>query len=342
VTVPGRRQDLSQEIDLVEEIARIYGYANIPRSIPAAQPQISSLDTREIIWRIKNILAGLGLQEVITPSLIDADLLKNCPSKIGSPAIEIANPLSREQGILRPSLIPSLVRCVAYNLNQKQDYINIFEIAEVFSSGRQGPTLGIALCGIKPLLLAEQGLIKEKTGLLHLKGISETLLERLGVKGFDLRPADNACLAEICIGQEKAGTMQALEAGALRYFDIKNKDVVVSEIFLEKILPHVCLGKHFVALPKYPGISRDISFVIAKEIPLARIYAAIQEKAGPLLRQAKVVDYYYGQQIPAGWRGLTISCFYRADQRTLTEEEINPLHQALCALLTERFGVKLR
>ncbi|MDO8489296.1 MAG: phenylalanine--tRNA ligase subunit beta, partial [Candidatus Omnitrophota bacterium] len=186
--IPSFRQDLKLQIDLIEEIARIYGYAKIPKTIPAIRPGQGIADKRGVSCGIKNILSGLGLHEVITYSLIDHNLLIKSGINTDRSPIEILNPLSCEQGVLRPTLLPSLIRCIAYNLNQQQENIKIFEIASSFSgesdSIREEPCLGIALCGINSFL-TNQGLVKDEVTLLHLKGTLEILFGRLGVRGFD-------------------------------------------------------------------------------------------------------------------------------------------------------------
>lgn len=337
VEVPAHRQDINTQIDLIEEIARIFGYENIPTTLPAVRPNISTGEIRDRVSLVKNILIGLGLNEAITYSLIDKDLLR--AFKDETKPIEVLNPISRDQEILRPALTPSLVRCVAYNLNQKQEYVNIFEVASAFSGSGQQPKeelrLAAALCGVKSFL-SEQGLVKEKISLLHLKGIIETLFERLEIRDFDFIGQD------IFVKQEKVGLLLQVPTSTLDRLDIKNKGVFCLELSLEKILPQVQLKKKFLPPTKYPGITRDISLVLKEEIAIKGILKAIEEKAGPLLRSAKVADYYKGKQIPGGYRGLTISCLYRSDERTLTEEEINPLNAMVCGILTERFGAKIR
>jgi phenylalanyl-tRNA synthetase beta chain len=124
--------------------------------------------------------------------------------------------------------------------------------------------------------------------------------------------------------------------------EIKNKAVFALELSLEKIFSQAQLKKKFLSPPKYPSITRDISLVLKEEITVKEIIRAIEEKAGPLLRNVRIADYYRGKQIPPGYRGLTISCLYRSDERTLTEEEINPLHALVCGVLTEHFGATIR
>ena len=340
VTVPSHRQDIVTEIDLIEEVARIYGYEHIPTSLPAVKPQITSQETRDLVAQARNILVGLGLNEAITYSLIDRDLLQ--VFGVNELPIEILNPLSKDQEILRPALIPSLVRSVAHNLNQKQDYVALFEIASVFLNARPQPKeelrLAIALCGVKSLL-REQGLVKEEVGVLHLKGIIETLFERLGIKG-DLHTQENP--VGIYAGKERVGTLHEVAKAVAERMEIKNRSVCALELSLEKVFPLSNRRKKFVPSPKYPGIERDISCSIKEDVPAKELLQAIKEKAGTLLQAAEITDYYKGKQIEDGYRGLTISCLYRSEERTLTEEEINPLHAALCGMLVERFGAKIR
>ncbi len=345
VGIPRHRPDVTSEIDLIEEIARIYGYENVPQTQPTVEPQVSAGEPRDLVSLIKDILVGLGSNEVITYGLMDKDLLRDFGMYQGPEVIEILNPLSKEQEILRPGLIPSLAACVAYNLNQKQDYINIFEVAKVFLQSKACPQeelrLGIALCGIKSLLL-EQGLIKDPAGLLHLKGVLEALFARLGVRDYNFNAKDNTSAITVYAGGEKIGLMAKLEKSVLDKLDIKNKDVFALELSLDRLLFFINLNKKFSHLPIYPGISRDISLILKEEISVGDILKAIKEEGQPLLKQAAVVDYYKGKQIPPGFKGLTLSCLYRSDERTLTEAEINPVHSLICNLLAERFGAQIR
>ena len=344
VKVPSYRQDLKLPVDLVEEVARIYGYGKIPQTLPAVKPSRKVLDQRDVTCGIKNILSGLGLDEVITYSLIDRELLNKSGINISAGLIEISNPLSKELEVLRPALFPSLIRALAYNLDQQQERVNIFEIANVFSGQvnnvKEDSLLGIALCG-KNAFFTKQGLAKDEITLLHLKGILESLFNRLGVKGFVFsRQEDNKI--NIIINHQQVGFMLDLNPQVLGAFDIKNRQVVLAQINLEMLWDSINLGKKFLDIPKYPEITRDISFAINEGVSVKELLMAIEVSGAPLLDQVKIVDYYQGKQIPAGFKGLTISCIYRLASRTLTEEEIAPVHNGICSLLTEQFGIKLR
>jgi phenylalanyl-tRNA synthetase beta chain len=136
--------------------------------------------------------------------------------------------------------------------------------------------------------------------------------------------------------------MWGLEKAILEKLDIKNKEVFVLELSLERLLFYVNLDKKFSHLAVYPGITRDISFVLKENILAGDVLEAIKQEGKPLLKEAGVTDYYKGKQIPAGFRGLTISCFYRSQERTLTEAEITPLHARVCRVLADKFSAQIR
>lgn len=344
VKVPGFRQDVKTDVDLIEEIARIYGFGKIPSSLPKVAAQEIVCDWRDKVSGLKEILLGLGLNEVITYSLIDRDSLQEFGSTFEPVAIR--NPLSKEQEVLRPTVLPSLLRVVAGNLNQKQNQIGLFEIAEIFlNKTKQNPVeelaLSIALSGERNLFL-EQGAVKDVFSLLHIKGILETVFNRLGIKG--------ACFAATSSRQEEfivqvagqeLGRVLAPAAAILEAFQIKNRKVFLAQLNLAKLFALADTDKKFVPSAKYPGVIRDISFIVKEDIPVSRILEAVNSLGQPLI-SARVVDYYRGKQVPKDCRALTLSCMYRLDDRTLTEEEVNPVQAKAVKLLVDGFGAKLR
>jgi phenylalanyl-tRNA synthetase beta chain len=195
--------------------------------------------------------------------------------------IEILNPLSKEQEILRPSILPSLMACVAHNLNQKQGYINIFEVAKVFSKTEAGPkeqlVLGVALCGTKSLWFG-QGHIQDEVGFLHLKGILEVLLQRLGIHQKEYKfNFKNEYEYSAYVKETKIGTLRKLERAILDKLDIKNKEVFAAEVALDNLLSYSQLNKKFVPLSRFPGISRDISLVLKEDVSVERVMAVIAQ-----------------------------------------------------------------
>ncbi|MGE5197051.1 MAG: phenylalanine--tRNA ligase subunit beta [Deltaproteobacteria bacterium] len=347
VTVPSHRQDVNLQADLIEEVARIFGYENMPTTLPAIMPQISSDSARDLVYKAKNILTGLGLHEVVTYSLIDNELLKNFAGQEGSEIVEILNPLSKEQEILRPVLIPSLIGCVAYNLRQKQASINIFEIAKIYT--KSGPqvqeknVLGIALCGRKSIWLEQdQSPVHDEVGFLHLKGILEVLFQRLGIRGYGFARGANSDEFEVSVKNAKIGTLLKLRRETLDKFDIKNKEVFAAQVDFDKLSSLAQLNAAFKPYPRYPGISRDISLVLKEDIPVEQVMESITARGEGLLQEAEITDYYKGKQIPAGFKCFTISCLYCSDKRTLTEAEVNPIHSAVIDALKNKFQAGIR
>jgi len=347
ISAPGHRQDIAQEVDLIEEIVRIYGYENIPVTLPKINPYVDNSDNarnRNLVSAIKNILVGLGLDEVITYSLIDRAMAKECAP--GIEPVSVLNPLNSEQGVLRSTVIPGLLQSVSVNLNQKQLYVAIFEFSNIFLGPvedlREELVLGIALCGIKSNFSADQGLIRQQAGVLHLKGILEILFLRLGITGYAFKDESGCLEFDVFTGNELIGKITKVKNSTLEMFEIKNKDVVVLEINLNKVFPYAKTQKKFTPLPLYPEIARDISVVVKDDIKVDELLKAAGERGGSLLESARISDYYKGKQIPQGFKGLTISCTYRSSQRTLTESEVNPVHTLVCAVLKDRFGAQLR
>ncbi|MGD0336106.1 MAG: phenylalanine--tRNA ligase subunit beta [Candidatus Omnitrophota bacterium] len=342
--IPSFRSDISYEIDIVEEIARIRGYDSMPTTLPKITPWPPSLEKRDLVGLVKQALVSLGLNEVITYSLINRALLEPFADEKDPHLVEIQNPLSSEQEVLRASLLPSLIKCVAHNHNQKQEYVNIFEVANVFTEDKgqvkEELHLAIALSGIRPLFI-EETVIKDKAGLLHLKGICEALFGKLGINKYEFQDSGNGRV-NISVAGENTGLLIRVASRISERFDIKNQDVVAAELSLEKAFVQSNFSRKFSSLPRFPAISRDISFILKDEIPIREVLAALEEKGKPLLAGACVTDYYKGKQIPQGCRGITVSCVYRLEERTLTEEEVNPVHSALRSLLEAHFQAKIR
>ncbi len=341
VKVPPFRQDVQQEADLSEEISRVYGYENIPLTLPAFYPQPENLNQPNFIPLLKNILIGLGLNEAITYSLIDRRIVQGF-SGLPQP-VEVENPLSQEQEILRPTILPGLLKCVGRNLNQKQEDIRLFEVGKIYyqdkGSFKEEPVLGIVLCGTAEIYLPD-GTVKDTLGILHLKGIVESILTRLGISGGEFKQAGNQ--VEVYLADKKIAELFNFSGKQLELFEIKNRQVAGGWIGLDALADSASLEEKYVKPPLYPGITRDISLLVKEQISVADLLRAIKQAASSLLAEAEVVDYYKGKQIPDGLRSITISCLYRSAERTLTESEVNPLHNRACEMLVSSFSAQIR
>lgn len=350
VRIPSFRQDIRLEVDLIEEIARIFGYDRIPTTIPRIKPQAGLRDDTDTTRSLKLILVGLGLNEVITYSLVE----KGWPGGLGQAAykeIEIANPLSKEQAVLRTTLVPSLAQCIAYNLRQKQPYVAIFEIGKTYGidaseKAQERYKLGIALCGARSLWLGKER-AHDEADLLHIKGILEMLFERLGIeKRAYTFVMKNTFEGAVYIHGREVGVLVKLRNEMLDRLDIKNKRVVEAELDVETVLSFANTQKRFTPFPRLPGMVRDTTIIVKDDVTAGAILEAITRwgvgSSGGLLQGAEISKYYKGSQIPADAKGLTISCTYCSSERTLTDEEINTLHAQLVSELKAHFSATIR
>ncbi len=349
VRVPSWRLDVKEGVDLVEELARIYGFENIPSTLASAVLKNQKERSRDHLALVKDMLVGLGLNEVVTYSLVEKKSLEGFWDKPEG-LIEVSNPLSLEQEVMRPVLAPSLAARVAYNLRQQNPGVRIFEIAKTYilDSGhiREKYVLALALCGADSRWLGPKtGHLQDEPGFLHLKGIIETVLSRLGIDiGKSKYRFISANEIEVFWAEEKIGLLKKLPGKTLEALDIKHKDVFVAEFALEeKISPLIRAEKKFQSalVPRYPGIVRDITLPVKSEVRFEDIAAAIYAAKQNLLAEAEFKDVYEGEKVPAGFKRITVSCKYRCDQRTLTEEEISPIHEQIVKALQERFPAKI-
>jgi phenylalanyl-tRNA synthetase beta chain len=345
VTVPTHRPDVCAEIDLIEEIARIYGFERVPASLAAVKLQVSKDATFKNISGLKTLLVSFGLDEVITYSMTDRQSIAGFWDDQGA-LVEISNPLSQEQELLRPTLMPAVAGAVAYNLRQQQEAVSIFEIAKTYQhrSGRlhEDYHVCIALSGSRSIWLEQEKTRKsDAPGFLHLKGIVSGLFDRCGAGQYDFVPVGSDRV-DITVAGSAVGVMRKLSLDILDRLGIKNRDVYMVEIPLSIFLKTAGGARRYEPISRYPGIARDISIVVKDEIATAQVLAQIRERGGEFLQRVLISNFYKGSPIPQGHKNLTISCFYRSGERTLQEDEVNARHAAVIDLLKDKFGAVIR
>ena len=331
IEVPSYRRDVTREIDLIEEIARIHGYHRIPSLLPEGRIASYSQEPLETLApRIREILVAGGYREVINYgfiSLEEGERMGLSPRQI----IKLTNPLTERQNIMRPSLIPGLLKNLIHNLNQGNPKVKIFELGRVFSLGKEEMALGALLAG--------------EGDLYDLKGILEALCEELAIPSPRISSSPLTFLlpgrgGEVLIANRKVGLLGEMDPKVLSYFGIE-----VGPFVLELNLEGFLLGKRekrFRELPRYPAISRDIALIIPEEITSQEIVQTIYSLGGRLVEEVRFFDLYRGAQIPPGHKGLAYSISYRAKNRTLKDEEIKKLQQRISSGLERGFGARIR
>ena len=346
VKVPSwRKYDVSREVDLIEEVVRIYGMKNVVSTYPLMHSEVERNFGYFRVDRVKEILSDLGLNEAINYSFIGEKLY----SKFGLPVdklVRIKNPLSEEWVYMRDYIFPSLVQNAVNNINRNEKDVFLFEVAKVFIPGSgELPTerlkLGLLITGEVP-----EGLWnRREVDFYDLKGVVESLSEFLRVplefKATDsyrfLHPGQSA---EVLLGGKPVGFIGKLHPDVNEAFDVK-EEIFVGEVDLEELLEaSKKVEPRFKPIPKFPPVMRDIAILVDRETPVAEIEKVIRERA-KFLEKVTLFDVYEGKGIPEGKRSVAFSLTFRAPDRTLSDEEVNRILSAIIDSLA-KIGATLR
>jgi phenylalanyl-tRNA synthetase beta chain len=354
VNVPSFRNDITREVDLIEEISRIYGYDKIPLSFSRLSPSFQDagrleLTSQTVYNLVRDHLSCLGLHEIMTYSLISRQALRKLELPVED-IITVKNPLSYEQEILRPTLLVGMLNALLTNINRKSTNLKLFELSRVYlkqapHSIKECTNLCIGIAGRKRDNWMQKS---DEYCFFDAKGIVEALLSKLGIKDvhFDepVEPLDifvSGRAAVLTQGQTHFGFLGQIKRAILERFDLPCA-VYVCELKLYKLLAHICQEKRFVPLARFPSVERDISLIVSQEIRSEQIATVIKKIGRDLVEKVTLFDQYYGEQIPSGSRGLAYSIVYRSNKKTLTTEEVDSLHEQVRRALSAELNVQLR
>lgn len=347
LSVPTFRVDISREVDLVEEVARHWGYEKIPVTLPLINMKTQRPEkTRVLENRIKEVLTSLGFLEVINYSFEDPETLALFSTLV---PLRILNPLSKESSVMRTSLLAGILKNVSFNLNHQVQDIRIFEIGKVYipednSLPKEITKLAAAATGRGQPELWN----KEEFDLFYLKGIVERILEAISVSGqikFEeahgvkfLHPGKSARLV---LGNETVGLIGEIHPDLREHLDIL-KPVYVFEVDFDRLVSLSTPERRFSSLPKFPSLRRDISIVVDENLPVAKILNEIKKVESELIEEVSIFDVFKGGSIEKGKKSVTVSVILRASDRTLTDEEANKIQETILGRLNMAFGAELR
>lgn len=353
--VPTRRLDVNIEDDIAEEVAREHGYHHIEATLPQGPAVRGGRSVRAgLTLQARRILAGAGLTEVLTHSLVHPRNYDKLQLPAESPyrqVLTIANPLYDERSTLRTLLAPSLLDVAQYNANRQIRDLQIFEISRVYqvqpgeSLPREEERLAILATG--EVQAKGWDLPARPVDFYYLKGVVEHLLERLGVPrdGWRLEPAGAPYLhpgrtAALWVGEEQAGLLGELHPDVQAAWDLPGR-AYLAELAWAPVLAAVQPVRPYSPVPRYPAVGRDVAFVLGLEVPASRVEAAIRQAGGELLEEVRLFDLYQGAPVPEGKRSLAYSLTYRAADRTLTDAEVEEVHSRVRQALAQ-LGAELR
>ena len=355
VKIPSWRTDIAQEIDLVEEVARHHGYDQIPERVPRGEVARPHLTRERALRKVfRRHLLGAGLDEVVTYSFAsdqDLDDLRVPDDHPWRKMVPIRNPLGAWQQAMRTLLLPGLLKAAAHNQAREVGDVSLFELGRVYVPAREPSSLpeeswrlAVVLAGRASEPHWSQ---KERAAdFFDLKGILDSLLTRLGPEGSTFEPWQTPWLhpgraARVRAGGRDLGWLGELHPQSIENLSLEGR-VLVAEMDLDAWWSLVSYPRTFTQWSRYPAVTRDLAFTVREETPVRDVERCIREAGGALLEEFTLFDVYRGEQVEEGRKSLAYSLTYRSGQRTLTDQEVEQVHQAIRQALAERVDARLR
>lgn len=351
VEVPTYRPDIEMEVDLIEEVARLYGYDRIPSVLPSGPVAAGGLNPKQLfIDRVGEILAA-RMHEVINYSFISPswfDRLQLAPDSTLRSVVAIANPLSEEQSVMRTLLLPGLLDSISRNLAKKNSNLAFYEIGKVFYPTTSGLPEEKLKLGAITAGTTEVNWLKHKVEMdfFYLKGILEQLLIRLGIRHFEIE----ACTVEgyhpgrtalIKIKQKEIGVIGEVHPQVLQNFGIKAR-ACAFELDVDVLFEMAEASIMMQEIAKYPPVERDIAVIIKNEVSVAEVVKVIQEEETAILNDIVVFDIYAGDQVPAGYKSIALKLLLQSRDKTLTDDEVNKVINNVISALKTKLEAELR
>ncbi len=359
VTVPDHRLDVELPADLIEEIARVYGYDRIPTTLMSdelpPQRQNLALEGEE---RVRDILTGCGLTEVITYSLTNLESV----GKLGLDEAELreenyirlANPLTGEREYMRRTLMNNLLETLRDNL-RFTDRVAIFEVGQVYLPKEGEPLpdeprrLGIVMSGPR-MPRSWLAASAEPMDFFDLKGVVETLLTRLGIAEYTFAPTAHPTFhpgrtAELHLpasNDEPSAILGEVHPLVREAFDLPDRPVCLAEFDLEALLAQAQAVRPMQPISRFPPVAEDLAIVVAEEVPAQRVQEVIARAGGELLTQVTLFDVWRGGQVPAGKKSLAYALTYQGWDHTLGADEVTQVRERILQQLAEELGAELR
>jgi phenylalanyl-tRNA synthetase beta chain len=337
-----RRNDVTREVDLVEEVARIDGVESLPATLPARRRIAAARLThaQRVRRRAEDVLVGLGLHEIAGWSFTDRATLARLRMPEDRPAIALVNPMAETQSILRPTIAGSLLGAAAHNLARGATRVGLFESAGVYRPGDTDDGLADEHHALAGLLVGPGATV------LAAKGFVEAVLGTLRVPFAVEQASDWTYLhpgksGAVLAGGQPVGFLGELHPLVARAWDI-DQPAAMFAMDAGKLAAHAPASSAYEDLTSFPALRLDLAVVVADDVPAARVVEAVRGAGGPLLADAAVFDVYRSEQLGEGRVSLALHLEFRAADRTLTDEDVAPVREAIVAALRDQVGGELR
>jgi phenylalanyl-tRNA synthetase beta chain len=342
VGIPSYRRDLTQDVDLFEELVRVDGYDQLPSTVPSVPITVPVSDDTSRYQRLQSVrclAASLGLFEAVTWSLLSDQDMTRCGL---TDAVRVANPLSQDHAVMRSSLLPGLLQAARRNLTQGASGVRFFEVGTILRRRIESQALGLILGGV----WSRDWRAQEQADFVRLKGLLHGVVSRLCEGELALKAAAQPWAApgaglSITVGGRAVGAAGQVAPAIAHALDIE-RELWYAEVSIEEMLAARRRAGEVQAPPAFPPVKRDLSVVVGQDVPFADLQEAVRQAAGAWAWRIELIDRFTGKQVPSGKYSVTFSIEYRDPARTLTAAEVDAVHKGVVDALARRFGAALR
>jgi phenylalanyl-tRNA synthetase beta chain len=338
-TIPPHRYDLRIEVDLIEEVARLYGYERIPARAYAAELPPAPVPERRPLDLARDRLAARGWQEVITYSFVDRKLEAQLAP--GAGAIALDNPIADTLALMRTTLWSGLLPAWRYNQQRQRKRVKLFEIGVCFEDvgGQVVETEKLALLAAGAAAPEQWGLAARPVDFFDLKADLEALAGGFGFERGEHPALHPGQSARITAGGKPVGWLGVLHPRLVRELDLPEAPVLRE---LETAALATARLPQPVVPPEFPASRRDLAVVLREDLPAGALLAAVRGAGGALLRESGVFDVYRGEGLPNGFKSVALSLIFQDNSRTLTDGEVEAAVQAVTQRLQSELGATIR
>ncbi|WP_026690603.1 phenylalanine--tRNA ligase subunit beta [Alteribacter aurantiacus] len=353
VEIPSRRQDISIDVDLLEEIARLYGYDNIPTTLPDSVTTPGGLTKKQTIKRkSRRYLESAGMNEAVTYALTTAKKESNLRPSWIKHDVSLALPMSEDRSTLRTTLIPHLLDALSHNKNRNVQDVALFELSSVFHTVEETvttqPNEKLHLAGAIMGMWHEHQWQQERkpVDFYVVKGLVEGLIEELDADGeITFEQEEIAGMhpgrgARVLVGKTDIGYLAQVHPATAKEWSLKN--VYVFELNMDRLADQTKGDVRYEPIPRFPSMDRDIALVVDEKISSGKLEAVIRYEGGRLLKGVKLFDLYEGENLEEGKKSLAFSLKYQDPERTLTDEDVSKVHNRVVEKLEAELGATLR
>jgi phenylalanyl-tRNA synthetase beta chain len=353
-SVPPFRTDVTREEDLVEEVARVFGYEKIPVRLPRGVTALAA-ERPEVLaeYRAKEVLAGAGFHEVVNYSFVSPRELKLLHERTAP--LRIANPLSAEQSVMRTTLLAGLLQNVSRAVRHQIQTVRLYELGRAYLPDPEGG-VDHRPAAREPLRLAgvlwgrRDGRVWSaqdvEVDFFDAKGAIQAVLAALRVPGIQFVPLEDPVFhprasAAVLLDEARLGRVGELHPVLVRELGLP-RGIFAFELEAEPLFAAAIPWPDYQALPRYPAVLRDLAVLVSAGIPHEDVAEAIREAGGEWVEQVSLFDQYTGSPVPEGQKNLAFALQYRAPDRTLTDTEVAEVHERIVQAVNARFGASLR